>query len=1605
MATIRGTSGNDVITGGIQNDFINGLAGADTMVGGKGNDVYYVDNLGDTILENVGEGVDTVVATVAISTAYTNVENYDFSKLAPGINFTGNGLNNESKGTSGIDTLAGSTGSDTYYLNSKQDVVVENAASGNDTIATTFSADLADYADVENIRLLGSAALNATGNAVGNVLEGNSGANILDGKGGADTMAGGKGNDTYYVDSAGDVVSENAGQGIDTVISSVTYELPANVENITLAAGSGAFQARGNDLNNRLIGNESDNFLDGKGGADTMTGGKGNDAYVVDHVGDKVIENANEGTDDVVYSYIDFSLASLPNIEHLLLVGSATKGTGNSLNNLLVGNDYDNVLNGRAGADTMVGGKGNDTYYFDNPGDSVTEVAGEGVDTIISTIAFNNAIANIENYDFSKLTGGVDFTGNALDNVIKGGAGNDLLIGGLGNDTYYLNSKLDQIWEIAAGGTDTIAATFSASLGDYFHVENLRLLGAAALNATGNGAANVLEGNAGANILDGKAGADTMAGGKGNDTYYVNHAGDVVVEYAKEGTDTVISTVSYTLSDHVENLTLAGTGNSGGGGNALNNVIIGNEGNNTISGAGGGDTMKGGKGDDTYYVDNAKDKVIENANEGNDWVVSSIDFSLAALANVENLALTDNAVKATGNAQNNRLYGNFVNNVLDGGAGADTMAGGDGNDIYYVDNVGDLVTELFGEGVDTIISTIALTSAINEVENYDFSKLAIGVNFTGSDSYDNVIKGGVGADTLAGGAGNDTYYLNSAKDVVDEEGGGGDSDTIAVTFSADLSNYNFVENIRLLGAAALNATGNAGANVLEGNAGANILDGKGGADTMAGGKGNDTYYVNHAGDVVVEYAKEGTDTVISTVSYTLSDHVENLTLAGTGNSGGGGNALNNVIIGNEGNNTISGAGGGDTMKGGKGDDTYYVDNAKDKVIENANEGNDWVVSSIDFSLAALANVENLYLQGTAIRATGNAKNNLIYGNLEDNILNGGAGADVMVGGLGNDSYYIDNVGDLVSEGAGEGVDTIISTIAFSNAVANIENYDFSKLAAGINFTGNDLDNVIKGGAGVDTLTGGLGNDAYYLNSSKDVVIESGGQGNDTIATTFSANLADYAHIENIRLLGTAGLKATGNITANVLEGNDGANILDGKAGADTMKGGKGNDTYYVDHAGDVVIESANEGIDQVISSISHMLATNVENLTLSGAANLNGYGNALGNKIVGNAGDNILDGKGGADTMTGGKGSDTYYVDNAGDKIVELANEGTEVVYSSINFSLASLVNVEELHLTGAAISGTGNALANLIVGNDLDNVIDGGKGADTMRGGQGYDTYYVDNVGDVVEELAGQGTDMVVSTVALVNGFENVENYDFTKAKTAVNFAATDDVNFIWSSAFADTLAGAKGDDFYFLNTSGDTIVELAGEGHDTAYVSFSVSKLWDNVEDLAHINGTSTTAWNATGNDLDNLISGNNGKNALSGGLGADYLFGAGGDDTLTGGAGADTLFGGAGNDALTGGTGADHFSFTQISTGNALSGHDVITDFDKGLDILYFDTSDTDGDGTLEQEDFVSGIVDLGAGKNVVLHLLNGGSITFAGAGTGSVDSLDDLVANASTQIVIA
>jgi Ca2+-binding RTX toxin-like protein len=511
--------------------------------------------------------------------------------------------------------------------------------------------------------------------------------------------------------------------------------------------------------------------------------------------------------------------------------------------------------------------------------------------------------------------------------------------------------------------------------------------------------------------------------------------------------------------------------------------------------------------------------------------------------------------------------------------------------------------------------------------------------------------------------------------------------------------------------------------------------------------------------------------------------------------------------------------------------------------------------------------------------------------------------------------------------------------AFNNVLTAGSNADHNIFGLGGNDTltglgGNDL---LDGGTGADSMAGGAGNDVYIVDNVLDNVTENFFAGTDRVESSISWSLAGDVWVENLTLTGVGNNSATGNGLNNVLKGNSGSNVINGGAGADTMEGGAGSDSYYVDNAGDTIIEGVGAGTEWVYSTVTHTLSANVENLDLDGVAAINGYGNELANTMYGNNANNVLDGKSGADSMHGQGGDDSYYVDSSLDVVVEGIGAGTDKVYSrAASYTLSS--NVENMKLLEqsfvilpsglvallpAGINGTGNGLANVMDGNAVANVLsgmggndtmsglggndtlDGGTGNDTMNGGLGNDTFVVDSALDVASELAGEGTDLVQASVSYTISDVDVENLTLTGignisgvgnavANTITGNAGS---NYIDGMAGGDTMQGGLGNDTYVVDNIFDNTIEAAGAGTDWVYASISET-LSANVENLV-LTGVGATS--GTGNASDNQIHGNSAANVLMGLAGNDSIFANSGNDTVQGGTGSDTIHGDLGNDTL--------------------------------------------------------------------------------------------------------
>ncbi|GGY23537.1 hypothetical protein GCM10007387_01160 [Pseudoduganella albidiflava] len=1324
--SLDGEQGNDLLFGGAGDDTMRAAQGIDTLKGGDGNDSLVANEYavldgeaGDDVLRvewsawgregavvltggagrdvfDLGGGAPTPI-TITDFQVGAGGDWLDFSRLARG----------------------GYTWADPFrdgfrWVQAGADAVLQTTLGSSwDDYRTILVLQNVQVAQITQDNYL-SLTLTGSGSLFGgpgrDSLTGSDGHDALIAGLGTDTLTGGAGGDWYTIDGK-DVVIELAGGGNDTVQSWDSLTLQEHLENGTLLAGG---TLTGNAADNRLHAYHEAGTLAGAGGNDTLVGshledllqgGAGNDSMAGEDGNDTL--EAGTGSDTVSGGYGDDTLV-LPGAREsytlqstlagLRLVSAATQedivatevehfrfadgtwalaeltaGLTGPGNDVVTGTPDADRLDGLAGADTMAGGAGDDTYVVENHGDVVSERQGDGDDTVEVAFADGGRYLLPDQVENAVVTAPglvrVDLEGNALNNLLAG-----------------------------------------------------------------NGAANRLTGGDGRDVLEGGAGNDTMDGGAGNDVLVVDAIGDVVIESADGGRDTVVISglATYTLGANFEGLAYEGSGAFTGTGNALDNRLWGGTGNDRLDGGAGDDlfyaspgkdTLLGGAGNDTMaafddagslqfdggagndgaqYAWNLADVRITRPTESDVLVVHVATGTAILARNTERFLFKDKylvladirtayagpgadtlngtaaADRLDGAGGNDQLSGLGGNDTLDGGAGSDKLAGGSGDDLYYVDAAGDKVTELAGEGIDTVNTTLAKYALEANVENLVYAGTAA---FAGTGNVlANAMSGGLGNDSIDGAGGIDTYVAAGAfADYTRQRPNAAEMVLVKGSQKITLKNIEqvkFTDGVKTLAELALNVA-SLGNDTLTGTDGNDVLDGLAGADRLGGGKGNDTYVVDNLADVIVENAAEGQDLVkvaLAQGTYALAVNVEDATVTSTGAVGLTGNGLANFLTGNAAANALAGGAGNDTLDGGKGsdvlaggvgDDTYYVDIAGDKVTELASEGTDTIVTSLARYVLA-ANLENVVYTGTAaFTGTGNALDNeLAIGNTTGaSAIDGGAGTDTFVaaGAFADYARQRPNATELVLvKGTQKITLKNVEQVRFADGVKTLaELYVNVASVASDTLSGTDGDDQMNGLAGADQLAGGKGNDLYTVDNAGDVVIELADEGIDTVNIAIAAKmtyvLAEY--FEHAAITSTVAINVTGNAADNTLTGNAAANALVGGEGDDTLIGGRGNDTltggagddvYSVDAAGDVVVEAADGGYDIVEATVTKVtLADNVEELRFTGKAAFTGIGNAL---------DNVIGGGAGNDRFTGGAGNDTFVIGAGNDTITDFTS-------------------------------------------------------------------------------------------------------------------------------------------------------------------------------------------------------------------------------------------------------------------------------------------------------------------------------------------------------------
>ncbi|MBO9450061.1 CHRD domain-containing protein [Tropicibacter sp. R16_0] len=985
-----------------------------------------------------------------------------------------------------------------------------------------------------------------------------------------------------------------------------------------------------------------------------------------------------------------------------------------------------------------------------------------------------------------------------------------------------------------------------------------------------------LTGGADRDTLDGGAGDDTMAGGADNDNYFVDSAGDTVVENAGEGAfDQVWSSITYTLGDHVESLVLVGdtfevtdVKDIDGTGNAADNYVGGTYGANRLEGLGGNDTLAGANGDDTL-----------DGGEGND--------------------------------------------SLTGGLGNDILIGGDGTDTArFVVNSSDVSVAM---GTDALIITSGrgVDTVMDDIENVEFADQTLSyaqVMAMVPPPVERVYQFALNGAQANGGAGTGSSATGTGYGIFDPTSGN-------LTYSLTVSGLDFGSrlpgfNNRETADTADDVTAahiHTGARGTNGGVAFNFLSDN---DLTATLNQDGSWTMSGIWD-----SSEGIDPFATALGSTMpgTDMPLYFNIHTTTNPGGeirgqfvsSADETGNLIVGTPGNDTLPGRDGNDTIAGGEGNDSLLGADGEDSLL------GDGGVDTLD------GGEGNDILRGGNDRDVlfGDSGDDTLFGEAGNDFLDGGSGVDRMIGGLGDDDYTVDNAADVIVEQAGEGTDTVsqlsetytlgqnleqIVLNGFSSHTAtgnDLDNFIFGDRSTNTNVAktlrglggndtivageandrleGGDGDDRLDGGLGADTLIGGAGNDVYVLNEAGDVIQEGGSQGdNDRVVASFDINMKDvqFFAIEGLELAGTANLDVRGNTGDNEIFGNSGNNTIFGDDGDDTISGGEGADVLWGGDGDDDLRVSSNPTTEAFTESIN------------------GGRGN---DTMLGAAGNDFLYGELGNDSMRAGSGNDELY--GQGDDDTLFGEDGNDTLFGNDgNDSLFGGADLDSLS------GGAGN---DNLDGGDGDDRLEGGGGDDTLIGQSGTDTA-VFMVSASSVSVAGDSSSLTLTSAEGVDVvFNDVENFDFrgqvltyaeVMALIIPTFDGTSDSNLLEGTAAAEQFNGLGGNDWIRPGEGNDTVD--GGDGNDMVdFLGQPEVPGRTNMDFMLDLDLSAGRAslFNGDVNTLTNI-------ERATGTIFADVMKGDANDNHLRGQGDYDWFLATEGNDTLEGGNGKDMVSF---------------------------------------------------------------------------------------------
>jgi Ca2+-binding RTX toxin-like protein len=1065
----------------------------------------------------------------------------------------------------------------------------------------------------------------------------------------------------------------------------------------------------GKSSNNTLIGTDQDDVINGFAGNDLIQGLQGND--IID--GGTGVDTADyrektlgitvtlNGSTDAIVSVGGIAEDTLRRVENIY---------GGSGDDVITGDALANTFRGGLGADILDGGAGVDTAdYSDKSQSVVVTLNGSSDSTVTVGGTAEDTLRNIENVIGG--SAGDVLTGDSLNNSFQGGGGADVIDGGDGTDTADFREKTTSVVVSLNGAADATVFVGGIAEDTLRNVENL-IGGSAADTFIGDALANKFSGAEGNDWLRGGLGADILDGGEDIDTADYSDK-NASVSVTLNGSNLATVTVGGVAEDSIlkiENI----VGGSG------DDFITGDAQANTFRGGLGADILDGGAGIDTADYSDKSQALVVTLNGAFDSIVAVDGSAEDTLRNIENVI---------GGSADDTLTGDSLNNSFQGGGGVDIIDGGGGSDTAdYRDKSGSMTVTLNGANASTVLVGGVAEDSIRNIENI--------LAGSGDDS----LTGDALANTLDGGAGNDTVdYSGRTGSVLVTLNGGTDARvTIGGVAEDTLRN---VENI-IGGSGSDTIIGDARANVLIGGGGGDILKGGLGSDILDGGIGSDTAdFSDKTASVVV--ALDGLNNAAATVGGVAEDTLRNIE-----NIFGGAGA--DLLTGDGLANILRGGGAADVLDGGGGVDTADYREKTVSVVATLNGAADAVVKIGGVNEDTIRNFENISGGSAGDTLTGDASVNVLLGNGGADFLTGGLGADVLDGGAGLDSAdFREKTEALVVTLNGAANVRVSVGGVLEDTLRNVENIFSGSVADTL--IGDGQDNLFRGGLGEDVIDGGAGSDTADYREKKTAVVVTLNGGTDAVVRVGGLDEDTIRNIENV-FGGSGADTLIGDASANSLSGGDGGDVLQGGLGADILDGGAGADLAdYSDKSSSVAVTLG--GASSVGVSVGGVIEDTIRNIEKI-------FGGSAADTLIGDGLANTFRGGGGADLIDGGAGADIADYREKTSGITVTLTGSTDATVTVGGVAEDTIRNIESVLGGSGHDVLTGDTFANTLSGNERRDLLTGGGGADILDGGAGVDTAsYRDKSASVVLTLSG-----ATNATATIGGvaediLRNIEN------------------------------------------------------------------------------------------------------------------------------------------------------------------------------------------------------------------------------------------------------